>query len=194
MRITPCVAGCWGPKLTSMSWVRTSSANSRSPLSSSVASAGTVGWLMRACARLLAGDAVVLLGEHVVLAQRVAQPVVGQQHVARIGMADEGHAEHLRALALVPLRRAIDDRAGRQARRGLGQEALDREALAMAQREHLHADPQVGRVLRRIRGRQVDQQLEAQALVVAAGLQEVRELLRVDLHEGVAGATLVLLV
>ena len=50
-------------------------------------------------------------GEHVVLAQRIADPVVRQQDVARIGVAGEGDAEHLGALALVPLRGAVDRHA-----------------------------------------------------------------------------------
>src|SRR5262245_10130596 len=132
MRITPCVAGCCGPMFTSRSCVWTSSMNSFSPLSSVRCSSGSVivprgAWDM-AC-WLLAGDAVVLLGEHVVLAHRVTDPVVGQEDVARVGMTDEPDAEHLRTLALVPLRRAVDRGRARHRELSLGQQRLDREPM-----------------------------------------------------------------
>src|SRR5262249_51647953 len=115
MRITPCVAGCCGPKLTSRSCVATSRKNSRSPdgstrpsFSSVMLPCGSAAMGLPSSRALLARDPVVLLGEHVVLPQRVADPVVGQQDVPRVGVADERDAEHLAALALVPLRGAVD--------------------------------------------------------------------------------------
>src|ERR1044071_3627322 len=99
MRITPCVAGCCGPKFTSRSVVWTSRKNSRSPdgrtracSSSVMLPCGSAAMVPASPRALLARDAVVLLREHVVLAQRVADPVVGQEDVPRVGAADERDA------------------------------------------------------------------------------------------------------
>src|SRR4029079_13766037 len=103
MRITPCVAGCCGPKFTSRSVVLTSRKYSRSPEGRIRASSPIVMLPCRSAIGLLAGDPVVLLREHVVLPKRIPDPVVREQDVPRIGMADERDPEHLGALALVPL-------------------------------------------------------------------------------------------
>ena len=110
---------------------------------------------------------MVLVGEDVVLAQRVPDPVVGQQDVARIGVALERDAEHLRALALVPLRRAVDGHARRDHGRGLRDEALDRQTVAPRDREQLDVEPQVRIVLRRIRRGQVELYGKERAIATA---------------------------
>ena len=117
---------------------------------------------------------MVLLRELVVLAQRVPDPVVGEQDVARIGKADERDAEHLGALALVELRGAIDRNGRRQLWLRLGKLALDREPLAVRQRQQVHVDPEVLVVGGRIGRRDVGENLEAQTLVVAADLEGLR--------------------
>src|SRR5437867_1222275 len=142
MRITPWVAGCCGPKLTSRSVVWTSRKNSRSPVGSTRPSfssvmlpCGSPAMVLPFPRALLARDPVVLLGEHVVLAQRETFPVVGEQDVARIGVPDERDAEHLRALALVPLRGAVDRRGRGHPQIRLREQRLDRQALPALDRE-----------------------------------------------------------
>ena len=59
----------------------------------------------------------------------------------RIRVAGEGDPEHLAALALVPLRAAMHARARGHDGGGLGQHALDREAVAEGERQELDHDP-----------------------------------------------------
>src|SRR5262249_272418 len=56
----------------------------------------------------------VLLVDAIILAQRMALPVIGQQDAPQVGMALEADPEHVEALALQPVRRGPErDHAGR---------------------------------------------------------------------------------
>src|SRR5207248_10103321 len=57
----------------------------------------------------------------VVLAEGVAFPVLGEEDAPRIGVAVEGHAEHVVALALHPVGAAPQVRHGRTVRVARGQ-------------------------------------------------------------------------
>ena len=89
-RSTPCVDGCCGPML------RTSSVESRNVDSG-----------MCYCAafdpQVLLHPALVLLQNRVVLAQRVALPLVRHQDAAHVRVAGELDAEHVEHLALQPV-------------------------------------------------------------------------------------------
>src|SRR5438045_7211763 len=83
-RSTPCVLGCCGPMLTSISSVRTSN-------STIVGScAGAVATIVPY--RLTAPNAVVFQGKFVILPQRVPDPVLGQQDAVQLGVAGEPDA------------------------------------------------------------------------------------------------------
>src|SRR4051812_6468045 len=93
-RSTPCVLGCCGPMLTSISSVRTSN-------STIVWSSGSV---LAVAMVLSTPDAVVFERKLVVLAERMADPVLGQQDAAQVGVAREPDAAEVVHLALVPVR------------------------------------------------------------------------------------------
>src|SRR5262245_33661065 len=88
-RRTPCVLGCWGPRLISISVVWNIA---RSSLSATRPSGPVV----------LVVPGVSLEG--VVLEERMPLPVVRQQDPRQIRMAGERDAEHVEGLALVPVR------------------------------------------------------------------------------------------
>src|SRR5690242_9353173 len=77
------------------------------------------------------------LPEFVVLAQRVADPVVGQQHAAQVGVARELHAHEVELLALEPVGAAPHEGGGGH----LGVEpvavrgGLERDVVAVAEEE-----------------------------------------------------------
>ena len=94
-RNTPCVLGCCGPMLTSISSLcRSNSTSSGSTRSIAM--------------RYLPRNPVVLGGHLIILAQRVADPVLGQEDPPQVGVARKKHARQVEHLALVPLGRAPD--------------------------------------------------------------------------------------
>src|SRR5689334_7755010 len=126
-RSTPCVLGCCGPMLTSISSVRTSN-------SITVGSWEAVAMIVSGQEKKEEGerrkdesgspsldlsfilpplsfdstatDAVVFQGELVVLAQRVAHPVFRQEDAAQVRVAGEPDAGQVVNLALVPVGRS----------------------------------------------------------------------------------------
>ena len=86
-----------------------------------------------------------------VLAQRVALEVGGQVHVAQIGMAVEADAEHLVALALVPVGAREDRGPGVDGERLVGDVGLDGDADVAVEvdetGEHLEAGVAAGDAL-----------------------------------------------
>src|SRR5437899_12967660 len=122
IRSTPWVEGCWGPMLRIISSVSMSS--TRQPYSPAVLRASLlidvpVGGreVERAHADLLPGHralghllrrldvhAVVEVRIHPVLAQGMADPVVGQEHPPQVAVAVEDEPEEVVGLALVPVR------------------------------------------------------------------------------------------
>src|SRR4051812_28096153 len=105
-RSTPCVLGCCGPMLTSISSVLTSNS--------------TIVWSGAETVAIkpsTAADAVILQRELVILAQRVPHPVLGQQNAAQVGVAGEPDAGQVVDLALVPVGTGPE----RHDRRHLGQ-------------------------------------------------------------------------
>src|SRR5262247_1621963 len=83
-RSTPCVLGCCGPMLTSISSVRTSNSTTRG--SSRVRGMAVVS------GQLFSTDSVILQRHFVVFAQRMAFPVFGTENAIEIGMAEKTHA------------------------------------------------------------------------------------------------------
>src|SRR5438132_1353043 len=129
-RSTPCVDGWCGPMLRSIS----SSISLVKTTSVTVAPSGfgrrlaDLEKLERVRPRR--GDAVVLVLLAVILAKRVALPVVWQKQPAQVGMPLEENAEQVVALALLPVgdRPHVDERRDR--RIFAGQEGLHHEAMA----------------------------------------------------------------
>jgi hypothetical protein len=78
-----------------------------------------------------AGDAVVLAGEDVVLAEGVSFPVVGEEDSAEVGVAVEGDPHEVVGLAFVPVGGGpeVDD-GGEAGALGAGAVDLDGEAVA----------------------------------------------------------------
>ena len=92
-RNTPCVLGCCGPMLMSISSVRTSNST-------------VSGWIRSVGIGLFQRDSVVLVRHLVIFPQRMAFPIFRAKDAAQIGMADEQYAHQVEDLALVPLGRA----------------------------------------------------------------------------------------
>src|SRR5512132_3750592 len=100
-RSTPCVLGCWGPMLTSISSVRTSNSTTRGSFSvdmrdNSSSSATTS----------VAADAVVVLRWLVIFSQRRADPVLRTEDAAQLGLPDEPGPPQVKPPPLVPVRAA----------------------------------------------------------------------------------------
>src|SRR5579872_882780 len=98
-RNTPCVLGCCGPMLTSISSVRTS--NSMTVGSGAVTVAMQSPGIVED--RSATADAVVFQRVFVVLAQRMADPVVGQKDARQVRVAGEPDAGQVVDLAFVPV-------------------------------------------------------------------------------------------
>src|SRR5208283_2090835 len=90
-RRTPCVDGCCGPML------RTSSVESRNVAS------GIRGSLSAFDAQVLLNPALVLLKNRIILPQRVALPLIGQQDPVHVRVSGEFDAEHIEHFALQPV-------------------------------------------------------------------------------------------
>src|SRR5579875_809191 len=116
-RRTPCVLGCWGPKLTvsSSPWPAGGRSPVRvivipcTPVCSSLVSA------IRSSLRGRSLPGLVILREvdglaadRVVTAQGMPDPIVGHQDPGEVGMALEHDAEHVPGLTLVPVGRGVD--------------------------------------------------------------------------------------
>src|SRR5262245_52461223 len=101
-RSTPCVLGCCGPILTSISSVRTSNSTTRG--SSSAVTIRVQGSGFGSATT----NAVVFQRHLVVLAERVAFPVLGAEDAAEVGVASEIHAREVIDLSLVPVGGAPD--------------------------------------------------------------------------------------
>src|SRR5271165_6780366 len=65
------------------------------------------------------GDAVVVARRAIILAQRIADPILRQEDPSQIGVTDEVDADQVEYLALVPIGRLPDRAQGRH----LGQAA-----------------------------------------------------------------------
>src|SRR2546422_2925542 len=90
-RSTPWVEGCCGPML------RTNSVESKKVWSG-------IPWSLAALyAHVFLHPTLILLNDAVVLAQRVALPLFGQQNPRHVGMTRELDAEHIEDLALQPV-------------------------------------------------------------------------------------------
>src|ERR1043166_1339415 len=81
-------------------------------------------------------DSMILQRELVILPQRIALPVVGEQDARQLGMAVEPYAGQVVDLALMPLGGAPD----RRDRRNLWQRS--RLAVLPSWQAHLHHEPQ----------------------------------------------------
>src|SRR5207247_4890553 len=81
---TPCVLGCWGPRLISISVV----------------------WNMRVSSDCLAVQLVIafLALERVLLAQGIADPVVRQEDPREVRMSHEADGDHVRDCPLLTVR------------------------------------------------------------------------------------------
>src|SRR4051794_29325294 len=93
-RSTPCVDGCCGPML------RTSSVESRK--------VWAMGLLSALNAEVFLHPAVVHLNNVVVLAQRMALPLVGHENALQTGMVGKLDAEHVEDFALQPVGGEMD--------------------------------------------------------------------------------------
>src|SRR5919109_2891778 len=94
-RSTPCVDGCCGPRLTTI--VSSDSGHCSGPRTRSRGVSVTGSSSSRSL-RLLELDGHP--GRRVVLAQRVALPVVGHEQADEVGMAGEANAEEVIHLSL----------------------------------------------------------------------------------------------
>src|SRR5947209_2387738 len=111
-RSTPCVLGCCGPMLTSISSVRTSNSTTVGSRVGGVAMAinfprSLISNLQSAIYNLQSSPSsnpMVLQRELVILPQRVADPIFGEQDAVQVRMADEQNAAQVVNLALVPVR------------------------------------------------------------------------------------------
>src|SRR5713226_6094116 len=85
MRSTPCVEGCCGPMF------------------STIVSAAPVGvWTVVVMARRLSRSSAVAF-HGIILAQRMAFPVLRHEDAPQVGVAFEPHAEQVKDFALVPV-------------------------------------------------------------------------------------------
>src|SRR5216683_7620942 len=88
-RNTPCVEGCWGPMLRTMVF-------SRPVAVCTVVMAQVRSSQNRKSARALHG---------IILAERIAFPIVGQQHAPQIGVSFKPNAKEVKDFAFMPIRR-----------------------------------------------------------------------------------------
>src|SRR5689334_15656039 len=98
-RSTPCVLGCCGPMLTSISSVRTSNSMIR----------GSSNWVdigQLSLSPLLAANSMVFQRHLVVFSQGMADPIFRAQNPPQVGMAGEIHSAQVVDFAFVPIRRA----------------------------------------------------------------------------------------
>src|SRR6266568_104500 len=95
-RSTPWVEGCWGPMLRVMVSVCTVLHLLRRELFE--------GRRGQAAPRGVVGERDLLVAERGVLAERPADPVLGEQDAGQVGMAGELDAAEIEVLALVPVR------------------------------------------------------------------------------------------
>src|SRR5919204_1703007 len=113
-RSTPWVAGCWGPTLRVMSWVRSArSALSRRMMPTPVPSAAWKAAPPPLSSSLVTALLPRLLGprpglglpgqQGELLAQREALELLRQQQLGQVRVAVEDHPEQLGGLALVPV-------------------------------------------------------------------------------------------
>jgi len=76
------------------------------------------------------GDAVVLAGEDVVLAEGMADPVFGAEDAAEVGVVVEDDAEQVEGFAFVPIGGVPEVGDGGDVGIGAGAEGLDGEGVA----------------------------------------------------------------
>src|SRR6516162_6591712 len=95
-RSTPCVEGCCGPML------RTNSVESRKVES------GIPSSLAAFDSQVFLHPALILLENSVVLAQRIALPLVRQQYAPHVGVSRKFDSEHIVDFALQPVSRQVD--------------------------------------------------------------------------------------
>src|SRR6266498_477956 len=95
-RTAPWVEGCWGPMLRVMVSVRTVLHLLRREF--------LEGGRGQAAPRGVVGERDLLVAERRVLAERPADPVLGEQDAGQVGMAGELDAVEIEGLALVPVR------------------------------------------------------------------------------------------
>src|SRR5688572_5409876 len=114
-RNTPWVDGCCGPMF------RTNSVESRKVVSG-------MSLLAAFDAQILPYPSIVLLDDAVLLAQRIALPLLRHQDTAHVGMAFELDSEHVEHLALEPVRRQVDTH-GRVWLHAVGNRSLHAHAI-----------------------------------------------------------------
>src|SRR4051794_21224920 len=110
-RSTPCVLGCWGPMLTSISSVRTSNSTMRGSsravdmieFQKRRAESGKPAFGFPLSALLTASHPMIFQRHLVVLAERIAFPIFRAQNAAQIGVPDELYARQVEHLPLVPV-------------------------------------------------------------------------------------------
>src|SRR5690606_29488635 len=224
-RSTPCVDGCWGPMLmimvsssdavvsaraaTSASDIRRTDPTSRisspavaplrGPISCEPSEVRAASWEMLMSSPGVL-DALELHrdgADGMVLAQRVALPVLGHEDPGQVGMADELDPEHVVHLALEGLGPGVDleqRRARRIVARHLDPQAEPLAGGVRQQADHdleplgLDAGRQRARGLVRdvVDGGHVD--ADPEALVVAQVADEVDELVAPGVQHGLAPA------
>src|SRR5580704_6339476 len=93
-RSTPCVLGCCGPMLTSISSVRTSNSTTR---------ASSNCRLMVYPPNSSTPDFVIFQGHFVVFSQRMPDPILGTEDATKVGMAEKANSHQIVGFPLVPI-------------------------------------------------------------------------------------------
>ena len=136
------------------------------------------------------GAALVLHGDaaqRVVLALRVARPVVGHQDPGQRRVAVEDDAEHVVGLALVPVVGGVDVDDARDVRVGVGRGDLEPDPAVVGHREQVVDGVQLAAgVVGVVHAADAGAELEAQRVVVAQHLGHDRQVLAADVEGDLA--------
>src|SRR6476469_70888 len=136
------------------------------------------------------GTALVLHGdaaERVVLALRVARPVVRHEHPGQSGVAVEDQPEHVERLPLVPVQGGVDAHQAGDVRVAVRRRHLDADPAVVGHRGQLVDRVQLAAgVLGVVHAADAGAELEAQRLVVAEHLRDERQVLATDVEGDLA--------
>src|SRR5690349_21424169 len=136
------------------------------------------------------GPALVLDGdaaERVVLALRVARPVVRHEHPGQSGVTVEDQPEHVVRLALVPVERRVDAHQARHVGVAVRRGDLDADASVVGHRRQVVDRVQLATgVVGVVHAADTGAELEAQRLVVAQHLRHEGQVLATDVEGDLA--------